>query len=132
MKMIGTAALALTITAAGCATAGGPINRLGPDTYGAWDANRDNCLAQNEFGVNWNNEFGVWDNDRSGFVDDDEFGVGVGTDIGEFGAFGDWDLNDDNLLDTNEFGVGSFGVFDDDRNNCIGVNEWNAGIGFWD
>ena len=125
-------AIAFAFTIAGCAASGAPTAELAPETYGAWDLDGNRCLDRSEFGANWGAEFGVWDDDDDGFVESDEWGVEVGLDTDDFGAFGDWDLNDDTRLDTTEFGAGSFGVFDDNDDNCVGVNEWNDGIGLWD
>lgn len=124
------AVLATAAAVAGCAApSNAGVQSLEPDTYGAWNTNDDECLNQNEFGANWDNEFGVWDGDDDGFIDADEWGVEVGTDeIDTFGSFGDWDMDDDDRLTDLEFAGGSFGIFDENDDDCIGVAEFSAGI----
>lgn len=123
--------LAFTLGVAGCAAGPEPDVGIGPERFGLYDRNSNGCVDRSEFGVQWNNEFGVWDDDRSGFVDATEWGAEIGVENNAFGAFGDWDLDDDNLLSTDEFGVGGFGALDANRDSCIGVNEWEAGVGLW-
>ena len=124
--------VALVLGLAGCAPRAAAGVDFGPATFNAWDTDRNGCLNESEFGVGWNDEFGAWDANDSGFIENDEWGIGVGTNAAVFGDFGVWDTDRNGVLAENEFGIGAFGLFDTNDDNCIGLNEWNAGVGLWD
>ena len=76
---------------------------FGENNFGLWDANDDNWIDENEFGVGWT-EAG-WDND--------------------IGAFDTFDEDNNNFLDSNEFfDDEDFGVWDSNADGVLG--EWSV------
>ena len=98
--------------------------------FGAWDADGDGVIGEEEWGAGFGGTsvFGDWDADGDGGIDEAEFATGVGAggfDAAAFGDFAAWDLNGDGKLDPAEFDRGFFGFYD--RDDVAGLSEAEFG-----
>ena len=102
----------------------------GAQEFGAWDANADSVIGEEEWnaGFGGTNVFGDWDANGDGGIDEAEFATGAGAgafDAAEFGDFAAWDANDDKRLGQAEFNRGFFGFYD--RDDVAGLSEAEFG-----
>ena len=65
-------------------------------------------------------DMGAWDANDDGVLDNDEFATG----FGESGVFGDWDSDGDGSLTEDEFNAGVFGGYDDNGDGTIDESEF--------
>ena len=98
--------------------------------FGAWDANGDGVIGEEEWdaGFGGTSVFSDWDANGDGGIDEAEFATGVGAggfDAAAFGGFSAWDANRDKRLDRAEFSRGVFGVYD--RDGVAGLSEAEFG-----
>ena len=79
-------------------------------------------------------DWGAWDANEDGVIDNEEFDAG----FGESGVFGNWDADGDGMLSEDEFGEGVYGSYDDDESGVIEEPEFGdigddmGDGGFWD
>ena len=79
-------------------------------------------------------DLGAWDADQDGILSEEEFGTG----FGENEAFDSWDADGDGLLSEDEFNTGVFGSYDEDDSGAIEEPEFGdigddmGDGGFWD
>lgn len=130
--------------------------------FGAYDANRDNQMDENEFSEAYQADFSGYDADTSGDLNDQEFSQATFRsadrnrdnmvtreewDEGRRNTFGDYaDEEDYTRFDTDRSGTLSdaewnqgftksdwFGTYDADRNNAVSQQEWTrADFSRWD
>lgn len=99
--------------------------------FGAYDANEDDMLDENEFGESNATSFTEWDEDGDSAYNDEEF----------YGStFGVADANDDDMIDETEWNEGrnnlygdyagenDWDVFDKDEDGLLNSDEWNEGF----
>ena len=118
--------------AAACLSAASllPAGAFAQQSFGAWDANADGLVDEEEWnaGFGENSLFGDWDADADGGIDEAEFATGVGAggfDAAAFGDFAAWDASGDKRLDRTEFNRGVFGFYD--RDDVAGLSEAEFG-----
>lgn len=111
-----------------------PAMAATPD-FGAWDANRDSMLDQNEFrtGFNDGDWFGDWDGNRDNRLSNEEFDMqaknwGFDSDDGVFDV---WDADDDGFLTNNEYADGAFVHWDRNRDYMLNDDEFDEGINWF-
>lgn len=113
---------------------------------GAWDADTDGVISQEEFGTGFG-ETGVydeWDADDDGALTENEFNTGIGENEDEFterfgeDAYSQWDEDGDGALSEDEFEGGVYSSYDEDESEGIEEPEFSdlgddmGDGGFWD
>lgn len=102
-----------------------------PSGYGAWDANTDDQIDQNEFSTGFGNQdyYNQWDSNRDGQLDENEWNQGFSTQYRDNqydGVYSDWDANGDGYLDNDEYSTGTYGMWDADGNGYIDNDEYTT------
>ncbi len=104
-KLAGISAVLAALTAA-------PV--MAQEDIGAWDADGDGALNEEEFNEGWGTSWGeedpytAWDEDGDGMLNEDEFNAGV---------FNSYDADDSGVIEEPEFGdvgddIGDGGFWD--------------------
>lgn len=102
-------------------------NLFSETNAGLFDTDRDGKFERNEYDAFGDNNFGVWDSNDDGWIAEDEFGLGwnnIGWDDDD-GVFDTFDDDGNNYLDSNEFfDDEEFIEWDTNSDGFLGTDEW--------
>lgn len=96
-------------------------------SMGDWDTDANAELTNDEFtaGIESDDWFGAWDANEDGLLDENEFGVATsGWGLDNEMLWNDWN-EDDGVLEDDPLSDGLFDVADRDRNEMLNCDEYN-------